>query len=90
MRSSVQVLYELVVQFYNSYVEVEIYVLILEDLGIQLEESGAIFYIYLEYFVQGFQKEVKEKFKGWVTCFSIDNIDFVFKKVILGVGKNYF
>ncbi|XP_064442282.1 stAR-related lipid transfer protein 13 isoform X7 [Mirounga angustirostris] len=77
----VQVPHELVAQSHNSYVEAEIHAPTLEDLGTQLEESGATFHTYLEHLVQGLQKEAKEKFKGWVTCSSTDNTDLAFKKV---------
>nr|XP_019592078.1 PREDICTED: stAR-related lipid transfer protein 13 isoform X1 [Rhinolophus sinicus] len=72
---------EMVAQSHNSYAEAEIHAPTLEDLGTQLEESGATFYTYLEHLVQGLQKEAKEKFKGWVTCSSTDNTDLAFKKV---------
>uniref|UniRef100_A0A8C0PNG3 StAR-related lipid transfer protein 13 n=1 Tax=Canis lupus familiaris TaxID=9615 RepID=A0A8C0PNG3_CANLF len=72
---------ELVAQSHNSYVEAAIHAPTLEDLGTQLEESGATFHTYLEHLVQGLQKEAKEKFKGWVTCSSTDNTDLAFKKV---------
>lgn len=83
-----QVPLEMVAQSHNSYAEAEIHAPTLEDLGTQLEESGATFYTYLEHLVQGLQKEAKEKFKGWVTCSSTDNTDLAFKKVISGAGKN--
>ncbi|XP_070376603.1 stAR-related lipid transfer protein 13 isoform X5 [Equus asinus] len=76
-----EVPHELVAQSHNSYVEAEIHAPTLEDLGTQLEESGATFHTYLEHLVQGLQKEAKEKFKGWVTCSSTDNTDLAFKKV---------
>ncbi|XP_058543741.1 stAR-related lipid transfer protein 13 isoform X2 [Neofelis nebulosa] len=76
-----EVPHELVAQSHNSYVEAEIHAPTLEDLGSQLEESGATFHMYLEHLVQGLQKEAKEKFKGWVTCSSTDNTDLAFKKV---------
>uniref|UniRef100_A0A8C3WHX3 StAR-related lipid transfer protein 13 n=1 Tax=Catagonus wagneri TaxID=51154 RepID=A0A8C3WHX3_9CETA len=72
---------EMVAQSHNSYVEAEIHPPTLEDLGTQLEESGATFLTYLEHLVQGLQREAKEKFKGWVTCSSADNTDLAFKKV---------
>ncbi|XP_031194713.1 stAR-related lipid transfer protein 13 isoform X3 [Mastomys coucha] len=72
---------EMVAQSRNSYLEAEIHVPSLEDLGAQLAESGATFHTYLEHLVQGLQKEAKEKFKGWVTCSSPDNTDLAFKKV---------
>lgn len=86
---SIQVPHELVAQSHNSYMEAEIHAPTLEDLGTQMEESGATFHTYLEHLVQGLQKEAKEKFKGWVTCSSTDNTDLAFKKVISGTGKNY-
>ncbi|KAM5147037.1 stAR-related lipid transfer protein 13 isoform 2-T2 [Callospermophilus lateralis] len=76
-----EVPHELVAQSRNSYAEAEIHAPTLEDLGTQLEESGATFHTYLEHLVQGLQKEAKEKFKGWVTCSSPDNTDLAFKKV---------
>ncbi|KAB1267932.1 StAR-related lipid transfer protein 13 [Camelus dromedarius] len=81
MHPLVQVPLEMVAQSHNSYVEAEIHPPTLEDLGAQLEESGATFHTYLEQLVQGLQKEAKEKFKGWVTCSSADNTDLAFKKV---------
>ncbi|XP_005387762.2 PREDICTED: stAR-related lipid transfer protein 13 isoform X2 [Chinchilla lanigera] len=76
-----EVPHEMVAQSRSSYVEAEIHVPTLEDLGMQLEESGGTFHTYLEHLVQGLQKEAKEKFKGWVTCSSPDNTDLAFKKV---------
>ncbi|XP_059540418.1 stAR-related lipid transfer protein 13 isoform X3 [Myotis daubentonii] len=76
-----EVPHEMVAQFHNSYVEAEIHTPTLEDLGTQVEESGATFHTYLDQLIQGLQKEAKEKFKGWVTCSSTDNTDLAFKKV---------
>ncbi|XP_011920010.1 PREDICTED: stAR-related lipid transfer protein 13 isoform X5 [Cercocebus atys] len=76
-----EVPHELVAQSRNSYVEAELHVPTLEDLGTQLEESGATSHTYLNHLIQGLQKEAKEKFKGWVTCSSTDNTDLAFKKV---------
>lgn len=87
MHPLVQVPHEMVAQFHNSYVEAEIHTPTLEDLGTQVEESGATFHTYLDQLIQGLQKEAKEKFKGWVTCSSTDNTDLAFKKVISGVVK---
>lgn len=81
MHSLDQVPHEMVVQSRSSYLEAEIRVPSLEDLGTQLAESGATFHTYLEHLVQGLQKEAREKFKGWVTCSSLDNTDLAFKKV---------
>ncbi|XP_059105320.1 stAR-related lipid transfer protein 13 [Peromyscus eremicus] len=76
-----EVPHEMVVQSRSSYLEAEIHAPSLEDLGTQLAESGATFHTYLEHLVQGLQKEAREKFKGWVTCSSLDNTDLAFKKV---------
>ncbi|KAK2112693.1 StAR- lipid transfer protein 13 [Saguinus oedipus] len=81
-----EVPHELVAQSRNSYVEAEIHVPTLKELGTQLEESGATFHTYLNHLIQGLQKEAKEKFKGWVTCSSTDNTDLAFKKQSM-VGK---
>lgn len=67
--------------------EAELHVPTLEELGTQLEESGATSHTYLNHLIQGLQKEAKEKFKGWVTCSSTDNTDLAFKKVISEDGK---
>ncbi|XP_059759362.1 stAR-related lipid transfer protein 13 isoform X5 [Balaenoptera ricei] len=72
---------EMVAQSHNSYMEAEVHPPTLEDLGAQMEESGATFHTYLEHLIQGLQKETKEKFKGWVTCSNTDNTDLAFKKV---------
>ncbi|XP_028017531.1 stAR-related lipid transfer protein 13 isoform X5 [Balaenoptera acutorostrata] len=72
---------EMVAQSHNSYMEAEMHPPTLEDLGAQMEESGATFHTYLEHLIQGLQKEAKEKFKGWVTCSNTDNTDLAFKKV---------
>ncbi|XP_015447882.1 stAR-related lipid transfer protein 13 [Pteropus alecto] len=72
---------EMLAQSRNSYAEAEVHAPTLEDLGTQLEESGATFHTYLEHLIHGLQKEAKEKFKGWVTCSSTDNTDLAFKKV---------
>uniref|UniRef100_H0WUR4 StAR related lipid transfer domain containing 13 n=1 Tax=Otolemur garnettii TaxID=30611 RepID=H0WUR4_OTOGA len=76
-----EVPHEMVTQSRSSYMEAEIHAPTLEDLGAQLEESGATFHTYLEHLIQSLQKEAKEKFKGWVVCPSMDNTDLAFKKV---------
>uniref|UniRef100_A0A8C5XCB8 StAR-related lipid transfer protein 13 n=1 Tax=Microcebus murinus TaxID=30608 RepID=A0A8C5XCB8_MICMU len=76
-----EVPHEMVAQSRSSYMEAEIHLPTLEDLGAQLEESGATFHTYLEHLIQGLQKEAREKFKGWVVCSSMDNTDLAFKKV---------
>ncbi|XP_066237109.1 stAR-related lipid transfer protein 13 isoform X2 [Saccopteryx leptura] len=76
-----EVPHETVAQFRSSYLEAEIHAPTLEDLGAQLEESGATFHTYLDQLIQGLQKEARDKFKGWVTCSSTDSTDLAFKKV---------
>lgn len=84
----VQVPLEMVTQSHSSYVEAEVHAPTLDELGTQVEDSGASFHTYLDQLVQNLQKEAKEKFKGWVTCSSTDNTDLAFKKVILGGRKS--
>lgn len=84
-----QVPHEMVAQFRDAYVEAEIHAPTLEDLGSQLEDSGATLHTYLDQLLQGLQKEAKEKFKGWVACPSADNTDLACKKVISGLPETY-
>ncbi|XP_054993471.1 stAR-related lipid transfer protein 13 isoform X2 [Sorex araneus] len=72
---------EMVTQSHSSYVEAEVHAPTLDELGTQVDESGATFHTYLDQLVQSLQKEAKEKFKGWTTCSSTDNTDLAFKKV---------
>ncbi|XP_038617694.1 stAR-related lipid transfer protein 13 isoform X2 [Tachyglossus aculeatus] len=76
-----EVPYEMVAQSLNSYIEAGICPPTMEELGKQLEEEGSHFQMYLESLSQGLQKEAKDKFRGWVTCSSIDHADLAFKKV---------
>nr|XP_033803965.1 stAR-related lipid transfer protein 13 isoform X3 [Geotrypetes seraphini] len=76
-----EVPHELIAQSRNSYVEAEIRLLTLEELGKQLDEDNGTYQMYLEYLILSLQKEAKEKFKGWVSCSSIDNTELTYKKV---------
>ncbi|XP_054442518.1 stAR-related lipid transfer protein 13 isoform X2 [Pteronotus mesoamericanus] len=76
-----EVPHEMVAQLRDACAEAEIHAPTLEDLGAQLEDSGATFHTYLDQLLQGLQKDAKERFKGWVTCPSTDNTDLAFRKV---------
>ncbi|XP_069061653.1 stAR-related lipid transfer protein 13 isoform X2 [Pleurodeles waltl] len=76
-----EVPHEIITQSRNSYVEAEVNPLTLEELGKQLEEEGGTYHTYLEGLIQGLLKEAKEKFKGWVSCPSINNAELTYKKV---------
>nr|XP_006134275.1 stAR-related lipid transfer protein 13 isoform X2 [Pelodiscus sinensis] len=76
-----EVPHEMATQSRNSYVEAEVHCPTLEELGKQMDEEGGNYQMYLESLMQNLQKEAKEKFKGWVTCSSIENTDLAYKKV---------
>ncbi|XP_060090690.1 stAR-related lipid transfer protein 13 isoform X2 [Heteronotia binoei] len=73
--------HDMVAQSRNSYVDAEVRSPTLEELGKQMDEEGGNYQAYLESVVQNLCKEAKEKFKGWVTCSSIENTDLSYKKV---------
>lgn len=77
-----QVPHEMATQSRNSYVEAEVHCPTVEELGKQMDEEGGNYQMYLESLMQNLQKEAKEKFKGWVTCSSIENTELAYKKVI--------
>ncbi|XP_009684783.2 stAR-related lipid transfer protein 13 isoform X1 [Struthio camelus] len=76
-----EVPHEMVTQSRNSYVDAEVHSPTLEELGKQVDEEGGNYQMYLESLMQTFQKEAKEKFKGWVTCSSLENTELAYKKV---------
>ncbi|XP_064361010.1 stAR-related lipid transfer protein 13 isoform X2 [Dromaius novaehollandiae] len=76
-----EVPHEMVTQSRNSYVDAEVHSPTLEELGKQVDEEGGNYQMYLESLVQTLQKEAKEKFKGWVTCSSLENTELAYKKV---------
>ncbi|XP_074842537.1 stAR-related lipid transfer protein 13 isoform X2 [Carettochelys insculpta] len=76
-----EVPHEMATQSRNSYVEAEVHCPTLEELGKQMDEEGGNYQMYLESQMQNLQKEAKEKFKGWITCSSIENTDLAYKKV---------
>ncbi|XP_005147672.1 stAR-related lipid transfer protein 13 isoform X3 [Melopsittacus undulatus] len=76
-----EVPHEMVTQSRNSYVDAEVHSPTLDELGKQVDEEGGNYQTYLESLMQNLQKEAKEKFKGWVTCSSIENTELAYKKV---------
>uniref|UniRef100_A0A8C6ZJM2 StAR-related lipid transfer protein 13 n=1 Tax=Nothoprocta perdicaria TaxID=30464 RepID=A0A8C6ZJM2_NOTPE len=76
-----EVPHEMVTQSRNSYVDAEVHSPTLEELGKQVDEGGGNYQMYLESLMQTLQKEAKEKFKGWVTCSSLENTELAYKKV---------
>lgn len=82
--SVVQVPHEMVTQSRNSYIDAEVHSPTLDELGKQVDEEGGSYQTYLESLMQNLQKEAKEKFKGWVTCSSMENTELAYKKVICG------
>ncbi|XP_071408915.1 stAR-related lipid transfer protein 13 isoform X2 [Pithys albifrons albifrons] len=76
-----EVPHEMVTQSRNSYVDAEVHSPTLDELGKQVDEEGGNYQMYLENLMQNLQKEAKEKFKGWVTCSSIENTELAYKKV---------
>ncbi|XP_074715936.1 stAR-related lipid transfer protein 13 isoform X1 [Strix uralensis] len=76
-----EVPHEMVTQSRNSYVDAEVHSPTLDELGKQVDEEGGNYQMYLESLMQNLQKEAKEKFKGWVTCSSIENTELAYKKV---------
>ncbi|XP_077197959.1 stAR-related lipid transfer protein 13 isoform X1 [Paroedura picta] len=73
--------HDMVAQSRNSYVDAEVHSPTLEELGKQMDEERGNYQAYLEGIIQNLCKEAKEKFKGWVTCSSIENTDLSYKKV---------
>lgn len=82
--SVAQVPHEMVTQSRNSYIDAEVHSPTLDELGKQVDEEGGSYQTYLESLMQNLQKEAKEKFKGWVTCSSMENTELAYKKVICG------
>lgn len=80
--SVMQVPHEMVTQSRNSYIDAEVHSPTLDELGKQVDEEGGNYQMYLESLMQNLHKEAKEKFKGWVTCSSMENTELAYKKVI--------
>ncbi|XP_041343250.1 stAR-related lipid transfer protein 13 isoform X4 [Pyrgilauda ruficollis] len=76
-----EVPHEMITQSRNSYVDAEVHSPTLDELGKQVDEEGGNYQMYLETLMQNLQKEAKEKFKGWVTCSSVENTELAYKKV---------
>uniref|UniRef100_A0A8C9FEV3 StAR-related lipid transfer protein 13 n=1 Tax=Pavo cristatus TaxID=9049 RepID=A0A8C9FEV3_PAVCR len=76
-----EVPHEMVTQSRNSYIDAEVHSPTLDELGKQVDEEGGNYQMYLESLMQNLHKEAKEKFKGWVTCSSMENTELAYKKV---------
>uniref|UniRef100_A0A8C5STA0 StAR related lipid transfer domain containing 13 n=1 Tax=Laticauda laticaudata TaxID=8630 RepID=A0A8C5STA0_LATLA len=76
-----QIPHEMFCQSRNSYIEAEVHSPTLEDLGKQMDEENGNYQTYIESLVQNLCKDAKDKFKGWVTCSSLENTDLCYKKV---------
>lgn len=68
----------------NSYTEQELKPLTLEALGRLCSEESADYQHFLQDCVDGLYKEVKEKFKGWVSCSTSEQAELSYKKVSEG------
>ncbi|XP_015670721.1 stAR-related lipid transfer protein 13 isoform X1 [Protobothrops mucrosquamatus] len=73
--------HEMFCQSRNSYIEAKVHSPTLEDLGKQMDEENGNYQTYIESLIQNLCKDAKDKFKGWVTCSSIENTDLCYKKV---------
>lgn len=88
--SSPQIPEEMVTQSRNSYIEAELMVPPLDELGkatedevdedIEEHEEGP-YYCHLERLVQNLQEEAKDKSKGWVPLPTPDHTELAYKKV---------
>ncbi|KAK9402358.1 stAR-related lipid transfer protein 13 [Crotalus adamanteus] len=73
--------HEMFCQSRNSYIEAKVHSPTLKDLGKQMDEENGNYQTYIESLIQNLCKDAKDKFKGWVTCSSIENTDLCYKKV---------
>lgn len=88
--SSPQIPEEMVTQSRNSYIEAELMVPPLDELGkaaedevdedVEENEEGP-YYCHLQRLVQNLQEEAKDKSKGWVPLPSPDHTELAYKKV---------
>ncbi|XP_072039854.1 rho GTPase-activating protein 7-like [Amphiura filiformis] len=53
----------------------------LEELGQKPDTEGGDYRKYMESCIQGVLKESRERFKGWVACPNIDQVEVAYKKV---------
>lgn len=65
----------------NSYTEQELKPLTLEALGRLCADESADYQHFLQDCVDSLFKEVKEKFKGWVSCSTSEQAELSYKKV---------
>lgn len=88
--SFLQIPEEMVTQSRNSYMEAELMVPPLDELGkateeevdedVEEHEEGS-YYSHLERLVQNLQEEAKDKSKGWVSRPTPDHTELAYKKV---------
>ncbi|KAM5182032.1 stAR-related lipid transfer protein 13 isoform 2-T2 [Mantella aurantiaca] len=76
-----EVPHEIIAQSRNSYVDADVHLPSMEDLGKQLEEESGSISSYFDNVIQSLQKEARDKFKGWVSLSSTENTDLAYKKV---------
>ncbi|XP_077340246.1 stAR-related lipid transfer protein 13 isoform X4 [Lithobates pipiens] len=76
-----EVPHEIIAQSRNSYVDADIHLSTMEELGKQLEEEAGSISAYFDNIIQSLQKEARDKFKGWVSLSSTENTDVAYKKV---------
>lgn len=68
----------------NSYLEQDLRPVSLEELGRQNSDEPSDYRSYLQESIDCLLKEVKEKFKGWVSCSTSEPVDLAYKKVCDG------
>ncbi|XP_069487701.1 rho GTPase-activating protein 7 isoform X2 [Ambystoma mexicanum] len=68
----------------NSYMEQDLRPVPLEELGRQNDDPSSDYRSYLQESIDFLLKEVKEKFKGWVSCSTSEPADLAYKKVCDG------
>ncbi|KAJ1215215.1 hypothetical protein NDU88_002824 [Pleurodeles waltl] len=68
----------------NSYMEQDLRPVSLEELGRQNSDEPSDYRSYLQESIDSLLKEVKEKFKGWVSCSTSEPADLAYKKVCDG------
>ncbi|XP_068123157.1 stAR-related lipid transfer protein 13 isoform X2 [Hyperolius riggenbachi] len=76
-----EVSHEVISQSRNSYLDADIHLPTMEELGKQLEEESGSVSTHFDNTIQSLQKEAKDKFKGWVSLSSSENTDVAYRKV---------
>ncbi|KAG8134943.1 hypothetical protein E2320_008011 [Naja naja] len=68
----------------NSYTEQDLRPLSFEDLGQTNNSESASYHSYIQDCMDDFFKEIKDKFKGWVSCPTPEPAELAYKKVCEG------